>query len=203
MVDLLTQLNAFGLSNILSIFVLVLLLFAEFDKVLDTISKLLQRCGIQITTNHQIRDNEQEEEIEQLKKQLESYQSTTTNRETERHKQSIVIRDGLLNNQKKLENAQQKLETTMDKISSSLADLDKRILDEQIKRMRWRILDFSDSLANGNSASLEQFNNIIETHTEYEHVLRENHMTNGLVSASYEFILQKYQELLHSHSEEE
>lgn len=196
MLEAITQLGTMGWTNIMTIIVLILVLFAEADKLIDGVCKLLNRVGIQITTRHQRRDNAQEQEIQTLKRQLESYQSTTTNRETEWHQQSIDIRNGLLSNQ-------QKLEATMDKISSSLAALDKRILDEQIKRMRWRILDFSDSLANGNSASLEQFNNIIETHTEYEQVLHDNKMTNGLVSASYEFILQKYQELLHSHSEEE
>lgn len=196
MLDLLTQLNAMGWTNILTIVVLLFVLIAEFEKVADMVCKFLNRIGIQITTQHQRRDNAQEQEIQSLQQKLESYQNTTTDRETEWHQQSIDIRDGLLSNQ-------QKLEATMDKISTSLVALDKRILDEQIKRMRWRILDFSDSLSNGNSASLEQFNNIIETHTEYEQVLHDNNMTNGLVSASYEFILQKYQELLHAHSEEE
>lgn len=196
MLELLTQLGTMGWTNVLTIIVLALVLFAEVDKLIDGVCKLLNRFGITIMTKRQMRDNAQEQEIQTLKRQLESYQSTTTNRETEWHQQFIDIRNGLLSNQ-------QKLEATMDKISSSLAALNKRILDEQIKRMRWRILDFSDSLANGNPASLEQFNNIIETHTEYEQVLHDNKMTNGLVSASYEFILQKYQELLHSHSEEE
>lgn len=196
MLEAITQLGTMGWTNIMTIIVLILVLFAEADKLIDGVCKLLNRIGIQITTRHQRRDDAQEQEIQSLRQKLESYQNTTTDRETKWHQQLIDIRDGLLSNQKKLE-------MTMDKISSSLVALNKRILDEQIKRMRWRILDFSNSLANGNSASLEQFNNIIETHTEYEQVLHDNKMTNGLVSASYEFILQKYQELLHSHSEEE
>lgn len=196
MLELFTQLGTMGWTNVLTTIVLILVLFAEADKLMDGVCKILNRIGIQITTRHQRIDNAQEQEIRSLKQQLESYQSTTVNRETEWHNQSIDIRNGLLSNQQKLEN-------TMNKISSAFTALDKRILDEQITRMRWRILDFSDSLANGNSASLEQFNNIIDTHTEYENILRENKMTNGLVSASYEFIFQKYQELLRGNTEEE
>lgn len=203
MLEILTQLGTMGWTNVLTIIVLILVLFAEADKLMDGVCKLLNRIGIQITTRHQRRDDAQEQEIQSLKQQLESYQSTTVNRETEWHNQSIDIRNGLLSNQQNLLSNQQKLENTMNKISSAFTALDKRILDEQITRMRWRILDFSDSLANGNSASLEQFNNIIDTHTEYENILRENKMTNGLVSASYEFIFQKYQELLRGNTEEE
>lgn len=203
MLEVITQLGTMGWTNILTIVVLLLVLFAEADKLIDGACKFLNRIGIQITTRHQRRDNAQEAKIQELEERIEQYQKHFDEVQLKRFDQSKHIRDDIKHDQIQISDNQKHLESIMDKISNSLSILDKRLLDEQIKRMRWRILDFSDSLANGNSASLEQFNNIIETHTEYEQVLHDNKMTNGLVSASYEFILQKYQELLHSHSEEE
>lgn len=196
MLEIINQLGTMGWTNILTVIVLILFLFAEFDNMIDGVCKFLKRFGIEITTKHQIRENEQEQEIQKLKEELEEYQSITSERETEWHQQSIDIRGDLLANQKSLT-------STLNQVSANMEALTKQLLEEKIQRMRWRILDFSDSLANGNSASLEQFNNIIETHTKYENILQENSMSNGLVSASYEFILQKYQELLNKGNEEE
>lgn len=196
MIEAITQLGGFGWTNILTIFVLLLLLLAEADKLIESVCNILNKIGIQITTKQQRRDIAQEEEIQNLKKELETYQNDTETRENEWHQQSVDIRKNLTDGQKKLANTQKHQEEVMVRVLESVESLQKQLLDERIERMRWRILDFSTSLANGSAAGIEQFNNAINVHTEYERVLKENGMNNGLVDASFEFIQQKYQELL-------
>lgn len=196
MLEALAQLGGFGWTNILTMLVVFLLLIAEADKLFESVCSILNKLGIQISTKQQRRDKAQEEEIQHLKEELESYQHDTEDRENEWHRQSIDIRNNLSDSQKKLASTQKHQEDVMIRVLESIESLNKQLLDEKIERMRWRILDFSSSLANGNSAGIEQFNNVINVHTEYEKVLEQNGMTNGLVDASFAFIQQKYQELL-------
>ena len=92
---------------------------------------------------------------------------------------------------------QKALQESISKIADAIDAMQKEALDEKIERMRWQILDFSNSVANGKKCHIEQYENVIKTYDKYEKILQDHDMTNGVVEQSMEFIREKYQEVLH------
>ena len=94
------------------------------------------------------------------------------------------------------EEDEKKQQKQNEEIDKKLNDLTNIVIKKEINDSRWTILDFSSALSNGREYNREAFNHIFTIYHDYESILKEHGMTNGLVDESMEFIRDKYQELL-------
>lgn len=81
-------------------------------------------------------------------------------------------------------------------IKDDLEKLTKMFIDKEIDDIRWEILDFASAISEGRKYSKEQFNHVLSIYAKYEKILEDNHMENGLVTASMEVINDIYKEKL-------
>ena len=82
-------------------------------------------------------------------------------------------------------------------MGDELKEIKSILIDNTIESMRWQILDFSNAIMSGNREyNKEQYDHVLDTHEKYEKILKENNMTNGQTSASFEFIKKHYDELM-------
>ena len=70
------------------------------------------------------------------------------------------------------------------------------LINKEIDDIRTTILDFSNAVMNGRDYNKEQYEHIIDLYDKYEKILDQNGMTNGRVTASMEFVLKNYQDLM-------
>lgn len=61
-------------------------------------------------------------------------------------------------------------------------------------RIRWEVLDFSNSCRNGIRHTKDEFQHIIDLHDKYVKLLEKTHDTNGVFTAEYEYVLRLYHE---------
>ena len=66
----------------------------------------------------------------------------------------------------------------------------------EIDRLRWEILDFSNSCQNGRRHTREEFDHIIRMHEKYEAILKRRNESNGQVDMAYDYIKTLYQKCL-------
>ena len=66
----------------------------------------------------------------------------------------------------------------------------------EIDRLRWEILDFSNSCQNGRRHTREEFDHIIKMHEKYESILTRRNESNGQVDMAYDYIKTLYQKCL-------
>lgn len=66
----------------------------------------------------------------------------------------------------------------------------------EIDRLRWEILDFSNSCQNGRRHTREEFDHIIRMHEKYESILKRRNESNGQVDMAYDYIKTLYQKCL-------
>ena len=66
----------------------------------------------------------------------------------------------------------------------------------EIDRLRWEILDFSNSCQNGRRHTREEFDHIIRMHEKYESILTRRNESNGQVDMAYDYIKTLYQKFL-------
>ena len=78
----------------------------------------------------------------------------------------------------------------------NIASLTKMFIDSQISDMRYKIINFAASVSSGQTYNLEAYSHILSIYEDYEKMLKENNMTNGLVDESVEFIKDSYKEYL-------
>lgn len=104
-----------------------------------------------------------------------------------------------------MEYIQKKNEDQFDNILNKICEIDKNqqeIRQEQIGKtiddLRWNILDFANSCRNGQKHSREEFDHVISAHTDYELICEKNNIKNGRVEADFRFVLDIYNELLHT-----
>lgn len=69
----------------------------------------------------------------------------------------------------------------------------------EIDRLRWEILDFSNSCQNGRRHTREEFDHIIKMHEKYEAILKRRNESNGQVDMAYDYIKTLYQKCLIEH----
>ena len=81
-------------------------------------------------------------------------------------------------------------------INNNLDKLTKMLVDGQINDMRHRILNFAASVSAGKKYNMEAYEYILGSYTDYERILEEHGLTNGLVEESIGFIRSSYQEHL-------
>lgn len=91
---------------------------------------------------------------------------------------------------------QKQLTEAIDNILQKIDAIQESFVVDKIENMRWKILGFANDLINGKTCYKEQFDNILKTYDDYEHILEENGMSNGQVEESMKFIREKYHELI-------
>ena len=128
--------------------------------------KLLDTLGLE--TKASLQKKALEQRLSDMEQKIADFEQSQHNY----HDQSITIRDKLEDNQKVLQDG--------------IGELKMLLINKEIDDIRTTILDFSNAVMNGRDYNKEQF----------EKILEQNGMTNGRVTASMEFVLKNYQDLM-------
>lgn len=76
-----------------------------------------------------------------------------------------------------------------------------KIVDEnEVDRLRYEILRFSNTLRNGQKHTEDEFDHIIEITEKYHLIIARQNFTNGKIDLEYAYILEKYSECQHNNS---
>lgn len=138
--------------------------------------KLLDALGLE--TKASLQKKALEKKLSDMEQKIADFEQSQHNY----HDQSINIRDDLEDNQKVLQDGINELKTLL--------------INKEIDDIRTTILDFSNAVMNGRDYNKEQYEHIIDLYDKYEKILEQNGMTNGRVTASMEFVLKNYQDLM-------
>lgn len=85
-------------------------------------------------------------------------------------------------------------------ISDKLGDVSDRIDKIEINDMRSTILDFANSCMNERKHTKEEFEHIIDLHTQYEDTISKRNMKNGRVDLAFRYISDLYTSCLNENS---
>lgn len=88
----------------------------------------------------------------------------------------------------------------LETISSQLEIVSGRIDKIEINNMRSQILDFANSCMNERKHTKEEFEHIIDLHTQYEDIISKKGMTNGRVDLAFRYISDLYTTCLNENS---
>lgn len=77
-------------------------------------------------------------------------------------------------------------------VSSQLDNMQARIDKMEINETRSTILDFANSCMNERRHTKDEFDHIIDLHTEYEKTISEKGMKNGRVDLAFKYISELY-----------
>lgn len=91
----------------------------------------------------------------------------------------------------------------MEKLSAqdeAMAEIRNTVDDNEIDRIRWEILAFSNSCRQGKKHTLDEFAHIIELNEKYHAILKRRDLTNGRIDVEYNYILGIYEECLKKNS---
>lgn len=88
----------------------------------------------------------------------------------------------------------------LEMISSQLEIVSGRIDKIEINDMRSQILDFANSCMNERRHTKEEFEHIIDLHTQYEDIISKKGMTNGRVDLAFRYISDLYTRCLNENS---
>lgn len=172
-IEQIQKIHEFGEINViislLLCAMLVIALRAGWEKLLDTLG---------LETKASLRQKALEQRLSDMEQKIADFEQSQHNY----HDQSISIRDKLEDNQKVLQDGINELKTLL--------------INKEIDDIRTTILDFSNAVMNGRDYNKEQYEHIIDLYDKYEKILEQNGMTNGRVTASMEFVLKNYQDLM-------
>lgn len=138
--------------------------------------KLLDALGLE--TKASLQKKALEKKLSDMEQKIADFEQS----QHDYHEQSITIRDKLEDNQKVLQDG--------------IGELKMLLINKEIDDIRTTILDFSNAVMNGRDYNKEQYEHIIDLYDKYEKILEQNGMTNGRVTASMEFVLKNYQDLM-------
>lgn len=172
-IEQIQKIHEFGEINViislLLCAMLAIALKAGWEKLLDTLG---------LETKASLRQKALEQRLSDMEQKIADFEQSQHNY----HDQSISIRDKLEDNQKVLQDGINELKTLL--------------INKEIDDIRTTILDFSNAVMNGRDYNKEQYEHIIDLYDKYEKILEQNGMTNGRVTASMEFVLKNYQDLM-------
>ena len=172
-IEQIQKIHEFGEVNvIISILLcamLVIALRAGWEKLLDALG---------LETKASLQKKALEQRLSDMEQKIADFEQS----QHDYHGQSITIRDKLEDNQKVLQDA--------------IGELKMLLINKEIDDIRTTILDFSNAVMNGRDYNKEQYEHIIDLYDKYEKILEQNGMTNGRVTASMEFVLKNYQDLM-------
>lgn len=78
-------------------------------------------------------------------------------------------------------------------LRKDLTKLDNKVDKNEIDRIRWEILDFSNSCRNGRKHTKEEFDHIIDLNKKYHVILDARDEENGQIDAAYDYLIDLYQ----------
>ena len=81
-------------------------------------------------------------------------------------------------------------------LTRAVNQISESVDQNEIDRLRWEILDFSNSCQNGRRHTREEFDHIIRMHEKYESILTRRNESNGQVEMAYDYIKTLYQKCL-------
>lgn len=172
-IEQIQKIHEFGEINViislLLCAMLAIALKAGWEKLLDTLG---------LETKASLQKKALEKKLSDMEQKIADFEQSQHNY----HDQSINIRDDLEDNQKVLQDGINELKTLL--------------INKEIDDIRTTILDFSNAVMNGRDYNKEQYEHIIDLYDKYEKILEQNGMTNGRVTASMEFVLKNYQDLM-------
>lgn len=172
-IEQIQKIHEFGEINViislLLCAMLVIALKAGWEKLLDVLG---------LETKASLQKKALEKKLSDMEQKIADFEQSQHNY----HDQSINIRDDLRTNQKVLQDGINELKTLL--------------INKEIDDIRTTILDFSNAVMNGRDYNKEQYEHIIDLYDKYEKILEQNGMTNGRVTASMEFVLKNYQDLM-------
>lgn len=172
-IEQIQKIHEFGEINViislLLCAMLVIALKAGWEKLLDVLG---------LETKASLQKKALEKKLSDMEQKIADFEQSQHNY----HDQSINIRDKLEDNQKVLQDGINELKTLL--------------INKEIDDIRTTILDFSNAVMNGRDYNKEQYEHIIDLYDKYEKILEQNGMTNGRVTASMEFALKNYQDLM-------
>lgn len=172
-IEFIEKLHEFGLVNVIIILLsaagLVIAIKAGGEKLLDALG---------LETKASLQKKALSDKIIELETKIADFEQS----QHDYHGQSITIRDKLEDNQKVLQDG--------------INELKMLLINKEIDDIRTTILDFSNAIMNGRNYNKEQYEHIIDLYDKYEKILEQNGMTNGRVTASMEFVLKNYQDLM-------
>lgn len=88
----------------------------------------------------------------------------------------------------------------IDSLKSSLNDIDDRVVQGEIDRIRYEILSFSNSCRKKQKHTRDEFVHIIELNQKYHRLIAEKQIKNGQLDIEYEFIESVYKKCLENNS---
>ena len=172
-IEQIQKIHEFGEINViislLLCAMLAIALKAGWEKLLDTLG---------LETKASLQKKALEKKLSDMEQKIADFEQSQHNY----HDQSISIRDKLEDNQKVLQDG--------------IGELKMLLINKEIDDIRTTILDFSNAVMNGRDYNKEQYEHIIDLYDKYEKILEQNGMTNGRVTASMEFVLKNYQDLM-------
>jgi len=80
----------------------------------------------------------------------------------------------------------------LDNISDEMTALRAEVINNEIDRIRWEILDFANSCRNGRRHTKEEFDHILAQHKKYDKLLKSIGEENGQVAIAFEYIEKLY-----------
>lgn len=93
-----------------------------------------------------------------------------------------------------------KLIERIDAQEKKLDQINTTIDQNEIDRIRWEILNFSNSCRNDERHSKDEFEHIITLHEKYQKIIEARHMKNGLIDVEYQYIEGLYRKCLEKNS---
>ena len=93
-----------------------------------------------------------------------------------------------------------KLIERIDAQEKKLDQINTTIDQNEIDRIRWEILNFSNSCRKDERHSKEEFEHIIKLHEKYQIIIEARHMKNGLIDVEYQYIEGLYRKCLEKNS---
>lgn len=172
-IEQIQKIHEFGEINViislLLCAMLVIALRAGWEKLLDALG---------LETKASLQKKALEQRLSDMEQKIADFEQS----QHEYHEQSITIRDKLEDNQKVLQDG--------------IGELKMLLINKEIDDIRTTILDFSNAVMNGRDYDKEQYEHIIDLYDKYEKILEQNGMTNGRITASMEFVLKNYQDLM-------
>jgi hypothetical protein len=115
------------------------------------------------------------------------------------------IRDEICNIKKelndKIDETKNTLSEKIDKVESKQLEEEQKIVEliqaqemDSISRIRWEILEFSNSIQNGQLHTRDEYLNIRDNYSRYHHLIEKNRMTNGLLDEEMRKINEHYED---------
>lgn len=190
-VDALKGIHEIGVYNALIFFILVIILFITFLELLQKIKSIM---GIKFKGDleKETLDNKMIEFETRLKMQeekIQKYNNDLFEKQKKYHAESIEIRNGLKQDQDNLSDQISELNQMMNKLNNNF-------VKKEISDMRTTLLDFANAIMNDRDYNREQYEHILDVYQDYENVLEENHMDNGRVTRSMEYVKKNYDYLI-------